>query len=129
MKIHYLDCDGKKKLFSFHRHDYKSWEDENKLYILDGGFDYIKTSHHGTIVYSDIQDVIEDIREQFEWGQNEDGKGNYIEKTIYRLLKDISDSHLKNLIKYVKRNPVYKEIFKAEQKYRKENDIKIDDYD
>jgi hypothetical protein len=38
MKINYLNCEGKHKLFSFTTHDYKEITIDEKYFILDGDF-------------------------------------------------------------------------------------------
>lgn len=141
MKIKYLDCKGKHKLFSFHRHDYKTWESpEGEYFMCDGGFiDYYRYSHPdmGNIKEEDfikedtINNLIEDIREQFRWGQNYDKNKKLLPKTIYRKLKDISDSHLTSLIGYweERQNDINVEIFKQELSYRISNDIQVPDYE
>ena len=99
MKIHYLDCDNKAKLFSFYRHDYKVFDTEGKHYMIDGGFDYIRCSTDGTIQHDEIKNLITDIREVFKWTQNYDENNNRIEpKTA--LLKDLTSSHVCGILSY-----------------------------
>ncbi len=99
MKIHYLNCDGKTKLFSFYRHDYKTLDIDGKHYMIDGGFDYIRHSEHGTIEESEIKNVIFDIRECFYWTQNYDENNNRIEPKK-ALLKDLTSSHICGILSY-----------------------------
>jgi len=97
MKIHYIETPSKKKLFSFHRHDFKMEEDVG----IDGGLDYIKTVGKVEVQFAEIQDVIKDIREQFLWGKNYDKDNNRLPKTEFILLKDLNSSHIVNIIKYL----------------------------
>lgn len=99
MKIHYLDCDSKAKLFSFHRHDYKSIEIDGTEYSLDGGFDYTICSLTGSIKQDKIKNLIKDIREVFTWTQNYDENNNRIEPKK-ALLKDLSSSHICGILSY-----------------------------
>lgn len=139
MKIKYLDCDGKSKLFSFHRHDYKEMTIDDTFYMIDGGFDYIKTSISGTIKEGEVSDLIEDIRNQFEWGSNYTETGELRDTTIYSYLKDMEISHILNILswdmngffKRLSSNEnvvinigfcVTREIFIQELKYRLNND-------
>ena len=64
MKINYVKCDFcKEKVFSFHRHDYKSCSCGKAF--KDGGFDYIRSSTNGEIKEDEISNLISDIRESF----------------------------------------------------------------
>lgn len=140
MKIKYLNCRGKKKLFSFYRHDYRTWEDEdNNHYMIDDGFeDYHRYSHpdmntkdiSSFIKESHISEVIEEIREQFTWGRNYTKDGKQLDKTEWLLLKDISNDHLKSLLEYwnSRKDTLQYNIFKEEQNYRELNNIKVKDY-
>lgn len=139
MNIRYLDCRGKNKLFSFYRHDYRTWEDEDKNhYMIDGGFeDYYRYSHPDMkdknidfIKEDSIENLIKDIREQFTWGRNYTKDGKLLDKTEWLLLKDISNDHLKGLIKYwkSKMDSLQYNIFVEEQEYRILNNIKVKDY-
>lgn len=139
MKIKYLDCRGKNKLFSFYRHDYRTWEDEDGMhYMIDGGFeDYYRYSHPDMnkeikdfIKENTIENLIEDIRTQFTWGRNYTKEGKLLDKTEWLLLKDISDDHLEGLLEYwkEKKDGFQYNFFKEEQKYRKLNNIKVEDY-
>lgn len=125
MQIHYLNCDNKYKLFSFHRHDYKTKEINGITYMIDGGLnDYIRASTYGEIEYAEVKDVIKDIREQLSWGKNYDANKKLLPKTEYVLLKDIEDKHLEALIDYTngrndKHGLIINDIFKQEKEYRK----------
>ena len=58
-------------LHSVHRHDYREHQDANgKVYMLDGGLDYVRCSAHGdeemfTLMSDDSHEV---IREVVTWG-------------------------------------------------------------
>lgn len=111
MKIKYLDCRGKKKLFSLHRHDFRTWEDEDgNFFMIDGGFlDYHRYSHpdmhtlpfDAYVKEDEIENVIEELREQFSWGKNYDKEGNLLPKTQWALLKDLDTDHVINIIKHL----------------------------
>lgn len=99
MKIHYLNCDGKAKLFSFHRHDYKALDLDGKHYMIDGGFDYIRCSTDGKIEEDEVKNLISDIREVFTWTQNYDENNNRIDSKT-ALLKDLTSSHVCGILSY-----------------------------
>lgn len=134
MQINYIEQNGK-KLFSFGRHDYKEFEDGS---FIDGGLDYIRTNTE--VKHDRIKNLIEDIREQFVWTSVLDKNNELLEKPIKRLLKDMSNDHIKNTTRYLK-NKIenqpkhfsfeywifYFEILLNELKYRKDNDIFIND--
>lgn len=98
MKICYVE-NKNGKLFSFYRHDYKeNTDDEGNFIMIDGGFDYNRYS--GTLKEDNIKDLMSDIRNQLTWGQNYDVNNNKLPKTEYKLLKDLSTSHIFGIIKY-----------------------------
>jgi len=99
MKIHYLDCDGKAKLFSFHRHDYKALDLDSKHYMIDGGFDYTRCSTDGKVEEDEVKNLISDIREVFTWTQNYDENNNRIDSKT-ALLKDLTSSHICGILSY-----------------------------
>lgn len=137
MDIHYLDCDGKAKLFSFYRHDYQSVEIDNKRYVIDGGFDYVRKSTDGELKKEDVKNLIGDIRECFTWIQNLD-KNNHRITPITHVLKDLSSSHICSILSNLT-NKLYDkldnqgqidiqqiiihEIFIQELNYRIENNL------
>lgn len=93
MKLNYINSKSG-KLFSFHRHDYKS---DGEVFI-DGGFDYTRTN---TEVHTEnIEDLIEDIREQFEWTANYNKDGTLRDKPEKRLLKDLDTDHIIQILIY-----------------------------
>jgi len=98
MKICYVE-NKNGKLFSFDRHDYKeNTDDEGNFIMIDGGFDYNRYS--GTLKEDNIKDLMSDIRNQFTWRQNYDVNNNKLPKTEYKLLKDLSTSHISSIVKY-----------------------------
>ena len=99
MKIHYLDCDGKAKLFSFHRHDYKTLDLDGKHYMIDGGFDYTRCSTDGKVEEDEVKNLISNIREVFTWTQNYDENNNRIDSKT-ALLKDLTSSHICGILSY-----------------------------
>lgn len=99
MKIHYLNCDGKAKLFSFHRHDYKALDLDGKHYMIDGGFDYTRCSTDGKVEEAEVKNLISDIREVFTWTQNYDENNNRINSKT-ALLKDLTSSHICGILSY-----------------------------
>lgn len=118
MKISYLNCDNKKKLFSFRRHDYKAEEilvdGYWKYFMIDGGFDYNRYSG-GTLEEGEIKDLIEDIRKQFVWGKNYDENNNRLPATEYSLLQDLTSSHICGILSYFT-NKIYERTNRNEDK-------------
>jgi hypothetical protein len=98
MKINYIETPSGKKLFSFHRHDYKSEEGVS----IDGGFSYTKVSGKPIpeIKSEVIRTLIQDIREQFIWGNNFDKDFNLLPETQWILLKDLETAHIINILIY-----------------------------
>ena len=95
MKINYIVSNGK-KLFSFHRHHF-NFDGEN---FIDGGFDYTRASSE--IFNDDVENLIEDLRTQFEYFvfEKQDGKLKQISKPI----KDVNEKSLKSFIGKYKNN-------------------------
>lgn len=95
MEINYIEKEGK-KLFSFYRHDFKSFDEGE---FIDGGFDYTRTG----IIPSkraEISEVIQDIREQFVWTSNLDENHKPVPPTT-KLLKDLDIDHILSILTYV----------------------------
>lgn len=111
-------------LISEHRHDYVTHKDANgKVYMLDGGTDYIKTSGYSDVVWLCVysSDSIEKIRGVIgRSGYGKDGTGPFISS----LLKDMSDEWVKNSIIFTDQEHL-KDIYNRELRYRKENNIII----
>ena len=98
MEINYVE-NKNGKLFSFYRHDFKeNIDDENNHIMIDGGFDYTRFS--GELKSDKIINLINDIREQFIWGNNYDKNKKKLSQTKYLLLKDITTSHICGVLKY-----------------------------
>ncbi len=120
MNITYLNCDGKDKLFSFYRHDFKIKEIEGIEYMIDGGQqDYIRASEKGILEKGEIKDLILDIRQQFTWGKNFDKNNNRLPETQYILLKDLDTDHILNILSYFTNN-LYNKVIQNENKVDKE---------
>jgi len=121
MKINYVEHKSGKKLFSFHRYDYKEYGNWDDFVMIDGGWDYVRYS--GLLKEADVSEVFEDIREQFQWGKNKNKDGSVLEKTQWILLKDLETDHLEAILQYFLENkncdhPNY-QILKYELEYRK----------
>lgn len=111
-------------LESRHRHDYKSYMDQNgEYYSVDGGLDYVRRSLNkvparDACVYSDAGH--EEIRERLKWGTygiNRDEPLHWI------LLKQMTTEHIEKILETQKHiRPYVKVVFENELKYRKERD-------
>ena len=81
------------------RHDYVTYEDENgETYMVDGGTAYLRRSINEeeatdtTVMLHHGHDM---VREAFQWGtRGEEGD----EEVTYLLLKDMTESHMRNII-------------------------------
>lgn len=101
MKIHYLKCLDNHKLFSFFRHHYNHYIDSDKNeYFIDGGVDYYRYGGKGKIEETEIKNVIENIREQFIWGQCYDKEGAKLEFVKHCKLKDLETDHIYGIISH-----------------------------
>lgn len=115
-------------LESKHIHDCVSHVDANgEFYMNDGGKEYIRRSSNKE-PYEDLSiydtDIIEKIRENFLWGTY-GKKGN--EPLHYKTLSNMSNSHIKNIL-IDNMNPKHiLAILERELKFRKENNILIED--
>ena len=108
------------RLESLHRHDYKSYQDQNgETYVLDGGLDYIRKSVNkvparDACVYAD--DAHELIRAAFKWGTR--GK-NGDEPISYVPIARMTNEHIENILTTQHHiRPYVREVFKNELKYR-----------
>ena len=107
-------------LHSIHRHDCVRHTDNNgKEYVLDGGWNYVRTSVHGDekllTVWSD--DNHEMIREAVTWGTY--GK-NGDETLVHVTITDMSSEHLQACLdtqKSTMRPALYK-VMQDELEYR-----------
>lgn len=118
--IHYAVTKAGDKLFSFDRHDYRSTDTGE---FIDGGFDYIRTNCE--IKTDFVDNLIQDIREQFKWYVSLDKDGRVLKEPKYVLLKDLDTDHIEAILKLPTLvNPetlwakTYKSIFENELKYR-----------
>ena len=86
-------------LDSHHRHDYKTYQDENgETYMVDGGTQYLRRSmnkepYEDLSVYSD--EPFEKIREVLTWGTR--GK-NGDQPLKWVVLKDMDTDHIKAIL-------------------------------
>jgi hypothetical protein len=96
MVINYIETPSGKKLFSFHRHDFKLEEGVG----IDGGFDYTRIIGNPELRTDNLSNVIESVREQFVWGRNYDKENNRLDKTEYILLKNLDTDHIVAILKY-----------------------------
>jgi len=98
MHINYVE-NKNGKLFSFFRHDFKTnTDDEGNFICIDGGHDYQRYS--GELKQDEIENLIEQIRNQFIWGVNFTKDGKKLPKTEYKLLKDLDTDHVINILSY-----------------------------
>lgn len=114
MKIHYLQtrcCN--EKLFSCSRHDFRKCSCGQSY--IDGGFDYCKVGgKDNQLEQEEVKDLINIVREQFTWGQNYNKDGTRLEKTEYKLLKDLSSDHILGILSYFN-NKAYKIIVEMQE--------------
>lgn len=111
-------------LESHHRHDYKTYVDENgETYMVDGGLAYLrrnvnKQPYEELSVY--VEDGHEKIRENMSWGSY-GPNGDQPLKRI--LLKDLTTDHINAIIETQTHLPKERiDIFKEELKYRGASD-------
>ena len=113
------------------KHDFVSYIDSitDKMYFIDGGLDYVRSSNNGDEIYLTIysDQPYETVREfAFRAGFGKDGKEEY---KITRF-KDMTDNHLNGAIEYVSKitkDSVHYQLLLKEQQYRIDNNIKIDE--
>lgn len=116
-------------LISHNRHDYVTHDDANgKHYMLDGGLDYCRCTVHGDEIITTITDAdpFELIRDNFYRGAR--GKsGDQPLKWIK--LSEMTDEHLQATIEYcfTHRATLYVDIYEEEQKYRQNNELRIEE--
>lgn len=113
---------------SNHVHDYVEHIDKNgETYMVDGGNEYLKRSVN-KIPAKDLSlyhtDKFETIRQRLVWGnRGKDGRS----PLTYKILKDMSNDHISNILTFVKPKESYKSLFEKELEYRKQNKINIKD--
>ena len=92
-------------LESTHRHGYQQYIDKNgKIYMIDGGLDYIRRSNNGDeVILAKFEDQPhEEIREYaFRAGYGKPGEKDYGTYRITRIA-DMDNDYLDNAIEYVK---------------------------
>lgn len=96
-----LRCPDGTELISRHRHDYVEHTDANgKVYMVDGGTDYLKRSANGdeidtSIVVSDTDYKENIVRENLMWGTY----GKYGTGPLrYVALKDMETEHIRAVL-------------------------------
>ena len=117
-------------LQSYHRHDYKTYIDENgKEYMIDGGLEYQRTNIHDDAPHTDAcvydTDPHTEIREAFHWGSY--GKGG--DQPLKRIkLSEMSNNHIEAILQTQHHiGPHIRKAFEDEQQYRLDNNINIED--
>ena len=106
MKIQYVICPDQKKIFSWYRHDYKTHTTEKgEFCMFDGGASscpegYSRYGGSAKPESAEISEIIEDIRQDFQWGKNYDADNNRLPTTEYILLKNLSTDHIIAILKY-----------------------------
>lgn len=110
-------------LESHSTHDFVQYTDKNgNYYAVDGGKSYLKRMYD----VSDYKElgVVDNgrhatRRKYLKWGSNYDKNMNRLPETIWKPIKDLSATHIKNIIKKLYcTDPFYLEVFKKELKYR-----------
>ncbi len=123
-EIVHLLLPNNERLVSWHVHDYKSIEEGDKYYMIDGGQDslYVRCSYpaDGTIVFREsLSTAINWVRSSFKWTSILDKQGVKLTKPITRLLKDLDTDHILQLIQ-LRDESYLKHIFIMELQHRKE---------
>ncbi len=111
-------------IYSRYRHDYVTHKDKNgKTYMLDGGLDYIRCSGNGdeellTLYTSNKHSK---IRKYLQWGTYNRNYNNDIE---FVSIKDLSASHIINILNDGYGNAGYRQVMREELDWRNcEQDI------
>ncbi len=119
-------------VFSFYRHDMNFCK--CGACGLDGGLDYNKITGNLDdiiVVESDIETVIESIRDKFLWTKRYDKYNNLLKKPITKKLKKLTTDHIIGILLYFTKRisqdtftvskdwVIIHEIFLEELKYRK----------
>lgn len=114
-------------LQSNHVHDYVEYTDANgKLYMVDGGVQYIRRTWHDEDNGEDLSVYTDDphakIRDWFRWGTyGKDGKG----PLVWARLKYLSTNHIEKILdEGYARNHLVK-IFRDELEFRKGKPLAI----
>jgi hypothetical protein len=116
-------------LVSRHRHDFVQHTDNitGDFYAVDGGSEYLKRCFGNNRDYKELSLTTDDphdkIREVVQWGKRlENGRVQYI------LVKDLTDSHLRGIVDYIRTfspNGVMLRVMQNEFQYRKEINVKV----
>jgi len=108
-------------LQSFHRHDYKTYLDDNSFeYMVDGGTDYLRRNvidgapYEELSVYSDAP--FEIIRQELHWGtRGKDGD----QPLVYKPLCELDTDHIQAILNTQTHiQPWLYKIFEQELEYR-----------
>jgi len=110
-------------LHSVHRHDYREHQDANgKVYMLDGGLDYVRCSAHGdeemfTLMSDDSHEVIREVVTWGTYGKNGDEPFKRVK------LANMTDDHIAACIETQMATmlPALYEVMQNELEYRNEN--------
>jgi len=109
-------------LHSVHRHDFREHQDANgKVYMLDGGLDYVRHSAHGdedmfTLMSDDSHEVIREVVTWGTYGREGDQLITHVK------IVDMDTEHLQACIDGMRRYPrpaMYK-VMQDELDYRRE---------
>lgn len=111
-------------LMSMYRHDYKAYTDKisGEEYMVDGGLDYLRRNVN-KVPYEELS-VFDDgthetRRQHLLWGRNFDKDGNRLLKTEFIPIKDMGSDHILAILNNIRNiDPLYKETFENELKYR-----------
>ena len=109
-------------LESRHRHDYQKHTDKNgKIYMVDGGLDYIRCS-----VHSDQIDLFEYSNEPHERQRQILTWGTYgingDQPLQHKPIAEMDTDHIGNVLHSQNIKPVIKDCMKEELRYRTKND-------
>lgn len=105
MEITYAECKDEFKLFSFFGHDYQTHTTKDGVFgMIDGGasigMDCFRYGGEVEIKKDKIENLIQDIRRIFIWGQNYDANNKKLPATVYKPLQDLNTSHIIGILKY-----------------------------
>jgi len=112
-------------------HDYRTHDDDNgKEYMVDGGHEYLRRTVYVDAPFEELS-IYEDasfdvIREALTWGTY--GKMGD-QPLTFVILKDMSDAHIRAIIRQKQGASWIRKFMKKELIYRIENDIAVHDPD
>lgn len=108
-------------LESRYRHQYIEYVDANgKLYMVDGGLDYLRRSSHSDQIELSMTDrePFEKVREVFTWGTY----GQYEDQPLrFIVLKDLNSEHIEMILKLKYLSDDRRRLFEKELEYRGSN--------